>query len=193
MIFQAFSRTTPPHLKKKQGGCQTTPPHLKKFEAVLRPPHLEGGVVEVIYNPAPGACRSKKSHKSYIYLHFPAYPSGILSISIVTSWLLRLSFDFIWISRRQGATGGTILTGSFRTGTSLKKFSCCFFAILKTWKRSSRFWRRSFVGLPIVVGFDAGMGGSTVNWRYGARSRRAGLIRITSCTILDEVDDWTGL
>ena len=59
-----------------------------------------------------------------------------------------------------------------------------FYVTLETWKRSSRFWRRSF--LPVVVGFDAGMGGSAVDWRYD-------LIRITSGTILDEVDDWTGL
>jgi len=55
---------TPPHLKSRwftnhptppqenRGDFKTTPPHLKKIEAALKPPHLEGGVVEVIYNPA---------------------------------------------------------------------------------------------------------------------------------------------
>mgnify|MGYP003335339833 CR=1 FL=1 len=57
----------------------------------------------------------------------------------------------------------------------------------ETWKRSSWFLGSNFIFfLPVVVGFDAGMGGSAVDWRYD-------LIRITSGTILNEVDDWTGL
>ena len=47
--------------------------------------------------------------------------------------------------------------------------------------------------MPVVVGLDAGMGASAVNWRYGqAPARAGGLIWITSGTILDEVDERTG-
>ena len=44
-----------------------------------------------------------------------------------------------------------------------------------------------------MVGLDAGMGGSAVNWRYGrAPARAGGLIRVAPGTILDEVDERTG-
>ena len=66
---------TPPHLKSRwltnhptppqenRDDFETTPPHLKKIEVVLKQPHLEGGVVEVIYNPGP---RLERLHLSGI-------------------------------------------------------------------------------------------------------------------------------